>query len=234
MSYGAPFHWEFDGDSTQISQSFEQLICERENLENYETSNSIFKCIKEKLFAINEINPQIEKKDELDEKYQSKTIIKTIDTLKKSIAELYTEKLKVDAQIDKYMEKYKNFLKSINEVIKKMELIEENTSEDDQFRASVIDRVEWYYRKLGIEDLLKQQKSVGNEFNYLKGLISELSGISNPVLCQICFVNQVSFFVNPCGHTLCESCKNKCQNITSLTNCHYCRSEIISINKLFL
>jgi hypothetical protein len=236
MSYGAPIsvlenNWAFDGDTSSIfNQTFAQLIIERQETDTSESLHSIFKCIKEKLFAINEIPNQIQDTTSLKEKYNIDNVKNVIGTFKKDLAKLYDEKLKLDFKVNNYLTKYTKFLNSINDVTEQIQCINDNPDTSD-FEKVITDRIEWYYSKLKIGELVESQKQNELEFNFLKSTIVELSGMTNPVVCQICFVNQVAFFVNPCGHTLCESCKVKCQ---TLKNCHYCRSEIKSFNKLFL
>ena len=50
--------------------------------------------------------------------------------------------------------------------------------------------------------------------------------------CSLCFSNQVNQYINPCGHTLCGSCKDNL-NVKSYDNCVFCRKQIISINSLY-
>lgn len=47
--------------------------------------------------------------------------------------------------------------------------------------------------------------------------------------CPVCLVNQVSMFVDPCGHTFCRFCIDKCGD----NECCVCRGSIRSKRKLF-
>lgn len=47
--------------------------------------------------------------------------------------------------------------------------------------------------------------------------------------CPVCLVNQVSMFVDPCGHTFCRNCMDKCGD----NECCVCRGSIRSKRKLF-
>ena len=241
MSFGAPINfnvadvnWVFDGDTS--SQSYEQLLVQRNQVDNYQKFDSVFKCIKEKIFAMHDNPSHILLTDTQIENYKVKYNIEmttnSIETLKNNISELYSEKIKIDNKINANFNKYNEFIESINNVTEKMEaIITTYSPEDEEFKKKLIDRIEWYYKEFDLEYLLSEQKRINSEYNYLKETIVNLSGITNPIVCQICYVNQVAFFVDPCGHTLCESCKIKCQ---TLKNCHYCRSVVKSFNKLFL
>lgn len=229
-------NWVFDADlstrnisGTEISQMFDQMVLER-SLHSFE---SIFTSIKEKIFAIND--PILISPEEIEiykEKYNISDTVLCIETLKKNISTLYQNKIKIDNKIDNSFKKYNDFLQSLSDFTEKMQsVVEIFTDQDQEFKDTVHDRIEWYYKQLGLEELLNEQKSITNEYNYLLNVIKGLSEITNPCMCQICYTNQVSFYLNPCGHTLCESCKNKYQ---ISKNCHYCRTSINSFNKLFL
>ena len=57
-----------------------------------------------------------------------------------------------------------------------------------------------------------------------------LSSISNSTICQICLENQIEYFIDPCGHTICKKCAEKTLNTP---NCHYCRTKKNELKKLF-
>ena len=48
-------------------------------------------------------------------------------------------------------------------------------------------------------------------------------------VCNICDKQKHLRVFNPCGHTACNTCSKKLQNV-----CHICRSDIESVLKLFL
>ena len=226
-------NWVFDEDMN-IRQTYVEMLIERNQIESVQKFDSIFKCIKEKIFCIHENTESLteSESENLTTKYDIKNVKNTIDTLKKQLAQLHEQKIHLNSKVERYLNKYNNFLESVNSVTENMEnLITDFTPQDEELSKLIVDRIEWYYNKLGIEDLLTQQKTINTEFRFLSETISKFSDIVNPSICQICYLNQVAFYINPCGHTLCESCKNKCN---TLKNCHYCRSQLYSFNKLFL
>ena len=70
--------------------------------------------------------------------------------------------------------------------------------------------------------------------NYMKYL-NELLHVNNVNIgnkCGICFVNIVSNYYNPCGHTICEDC-DKFDSGNMNTKCPICRSNVNERRKLF-
>jgi hypothetical protein len=47
--------------------------------------------------------------------------------------------------------------------------------------------------------------------------------------CPICYENNVTHVLLPCGHTLCDNCKKKV-----LSSCYLCRASVNKINKIFI
>ena len=59
-----------------------------------------------------------------------------------------------------------------------------------------------------------------------------ISGTIIPTItCQVCLENQIEYFVDPCGHTICKVCKVECEK---LKNCHYCRTPRNGYKRLYL
>jgi hypothetical protein len=239
MSLGAPINynsnpevnWVFDGDIS--TPTIEQLLLQREEIMTFKNYDLTFKCIKEKIFAMHDTSSPLSSEEiqSYNEKYNTETSIETINKLKVNISKLYDQKIEIDKKIENCLVKYKDFLESINVIVEKMNVFSDFTEEDDHFTKILTDRVEWYYKKFDIDSLMAQQRSINGEYTYLCGIIYKLSEITNPSICQICYTNQVAWYLNPCGHTLCEGCKDK---MRSRHNCHYCRSNVNNFCKLYL
>ena len=46
-------------------------------------------------------------------------------------------------------------------------------------------------------------------------------------VCPVCLTNEVSIYINPCGHTFCQTCMNR-------EYCDLCRRKVISKGKLYI
>jgi hypothetical protein len=63
----------------------------------------------------------------------------------------------------------------------------------------------------------------------LREMQEELGEDMKPNTCPICFTNEITHAIVPCGHTICGSCKNKLR-----LSCFTCRCHVDTTVKLFL
>jgi hypothetical protein len=118
-----------------------------------------------------------------------------------------------------------NSVKCISEIVK------DPSEKDIQLRDLLNERTEWYYKELEMDALVEEEIELVSEFDFLKQTLADLSGLSGPTLCSICMENQVSWFIDPCGHTLCKECKIKTEK---MSQCHYCREQKMKYGRLYL
>jgi len=130
---------------------------------------------------------------------------------------------KFDNAIKEYKSKCPNFVLFKNET--------RNVTE-------VTDKKIWFakmFDKTSVLDIEKIKKEYQDAYNLYAGHLMKIKTLSGSVLpttiCQICFNNQVSFFIDPCGHTICTSCKENCE---TRPKCHYCRAVRKEYKKIFI
>ena len=198
--------------------------------------DKIFIELRDKLFILSDSNETFElldsEKEEYTQKYDLTNINEGLSTFKKCITDMYIRKKDIDQRYTLAKEKYCNFNKNIVETIKSINLISTAETEADFFFKEILtERINWYYSELKLDSLKQEHYQINGEFFFLKKMLTELSEISNPTVCQICFENQISYIIDPCGHTMCENCKIKSLN---LQNCHFCRTRFGSFKRLYL
>ena len=130
-------------------------------------------------------------------------------------------------------QKYTNFCQSIKDCVTTL-LNSGTVDENDESIKDMFERkIEEYYIYLKLDDLLKNFNTKFEEFEKLKYKISLIVGSFLPTtICQICLENQVDYFIDPCGHTICKACKLICENKTTV--CHYCRGKRNTYKRLYL
>ena len=221
---------QINNNERRLTRNFEELVTERGD-DNF---GIIFDKIKEKLF----ISSQSDDADltvqdflKFNEKYNTDEVRTSIKVLKENISNFYIKKLEHSILIQERRRLFESFCNNIVESVKMIdEITKVSSPEDTQLKILLSERIDMYYKQLDIDNLVNTECSLDLEFTFLKQTIIELCSI-NPTICTICMENQVSWFVDPCGHTLCGSCKDKS---SKLTNCHYCRTTKLKYNKLFL
>ena len=233
----------FNRDSYQESRNYEQLLIERSELDTsfFEEIESnviqsdydiIFEKIKEKLY--NGVTTTLDESKivQLSEKYNINHTKSLINNFKQNISILYNKKIELEITISQKKKLYNQFCDSITESINCIKNIHnEPDTEDTKLISLLSERLEWYYNELGLYTLIESLNETEAEFYFLKSTLADLAGLNCPSTCSICMENQVSWYINPCGHTLCENCKNKCEGSIY---CHYCRNKISKYNRLYI
>ena len=75
----------------------------------------------------------------------------------------------------------------------------------------------------------KEYEKNKNKFKYYFEIIKIINNFNMGFTCSICVENNVDHFFNPCGHTVCKECVKNIDN----NSCFLCRTNIISIKKLY-
>jgi hypothetical protein len=232
-SVGTPLGEAFHENEVPI-RTFDQLITERGNLFSNQLFNNIYNSIRDKLFTLNDNSETAlpsEKVEEYNAKWNIKNLNESIETFKKDLGDLYQRKNHIEIELNKKKEKYKSFCDHVSSLLESMEPFYAGSPEQDQFRKILKERIEWYYSELNLARLALENKIVNEEFSFMKETLKNISSISNSTQCSICYENQVSWYIDPCGHTLCGSCKERCSENTM---CHYCSTKKNKYSRLYL
>ena len=204
------------------SRSFEQLITERGDLYGC-AYTGVFLNLKLKAKAL------IEEPILISDKFiETQHIIKKF---KQDATSVYSNKLKNELLLEENKRRFSNFTNLIEDSIK---IISDITTvfrpEDTTLTTLLNERINWYYKELDIDNLIKKQSELNSEFESFKKIISEISEIV-PTICSVCLDNEIGWFINPCGHTFCEKCK---PDLDKNKKCHICSVKKTKCHKLFL
>ena len=142
---------------------------------------------------------------------------------------IYNRKIEIEIELENKTKYYNDFLKNVKTLISNINEI--NHEDDEQLNLLLTNRIEWYYNYLNLEQLIKEQFNIVAEFSYLKSTITNFNTINLSTICSICLEKQVTWFIDPCGHSLCDECKAKTEQAV---NCHYCRNRKTKYNRLYL
>ena len=219
----------------RFDRTFEQLITERGENNSFEGNicifNEIFEKIKEKIFILGDCDFELIESDrkKYSKKYEIEHINIIIYNFKKNIVLLYNKKIELEIEIENKTKIYNDFLMNINSLITNINEI--HHEDDQQLKTLLKNRIDWYYNYLNLDKLISEQFDVISEFNFLKSTIKNFNSISNSSICAICLEKQVTWFIDPCGHAVCDDCKNKTEQAI---NCHYCRNRKTKYNRLYL
>jgi len=228
----------------RINRNYELLMIERnQGLSHLNDSinnniyNKIFNEIRNKLLIISDENEESIsvsdsfRKKFLEDNYLSNTL-EVINHLKKKVVNIHNKKIELDIIFNESTLKFKKFSDLIIEVITNFNGSNElSDSNDSKLSDLLMEKINKYYSFLDLENLKNQTDSINKEYLTIKHLFYELSGLIPASTCQICLENQINYFIDPCGHTICTTCKEK---RPGLQKCHFCRTNVSTFKRLYL
>ena len=176
-----------------------------------------------------------------------------IDSIITKIKELTPNFQKLQDELSVIDKEYK---KEIKEVQKKITMIESMITFLNQITYSNIDKKDLQDiidKMKGVSDsVLKNESITSIKKKYVEKrkelfphlhLMRQLNQWNVVNMCPICFRNQVTHYLNPCGHTGCKECLERNRKERSSNNtmpqsdlsfeCAFCREQIISIKPLY-
>jgi hypothetical protein len=240
-----------DGNSEINQVDIDRLISERameeynfhysidsQNNSERNMYNGIFSLIRNKLFIINDsesaendINPNTDPVllEEIKNKYSFNNSSNTLTDFKRKVVILHNKKIETEIIFSNNKKEYTKFTDNILSLINTIK--EFNTSGDEVLIQLLTDKIQWYYSELKLESLKETTDSLEKEYRIIKGLLSEFAGFLPATACQICLENQINYFTDPCGHTICTQCMEKSKGVRK---CHFCRGSITSFKRLYL
>jgi len=128
----------------------------------------------------------------------------------------------------------KNNLNKINAFLEFVNKLNNIPGENSKLiETSVNTLLEDVNEKDYIESL--KNEYISSKKNYMSFLneLLHVNQINIGNKCGICFINIVSNYYNPCGHTICESCDKFDMNDSNNNRCPICRSNVNERRKLF-
>jgi Zinc finger, C3HC4 type (RING finger) len=235
-----------DTGNTEVNQvDIDRLISERAMEEyNFHYSidsqhsevvmyNGIFSLIRNKLFIINDSEeitaPDPVLLEEIKNKYSFNNSSNTLTDFKRKVVVLHNKKIETEIIFSNNKKEYTKFTDNILILINTIK--DFNTSGDEVLIQLLTDKIQWYYSELKLESLKETINSLEKEYRIIKGLLSEFTGLLPATACQICLENQINYFSDPCGHTICTECMEKSKGVRK---CHFCRGSITSFKRLYL
>jgi hypothetical protein len=223
-------------NDSRTTRNFETLIMERNGIqEDIDKSlySQVFSEIKNKMFSIHEIEniPNLSDSElkELSNKYLTSEFTNIVNRIKKLIVNNFNQKISLEITLEENKKKFEQFTNTINSLITSINSAPNVEQEDQALKELLISRINWYYSNLDIESLKKQHSEILSEYSFFKDLLKSFSEVSPGGTCGICLDSEITYFIDPCGHTVCTNCKPKINN-----KCHFCRTSISSIKKVFI
>jgi hypothetical protein len=201
----------FYDPENSIDYFYNQIRTSIFDLKGEDCTDSFIKGVKEK-HETNKLNELILKfKSEIYDLYNRRVIKEK---------EYYDNKLELDLLTSKFMDliNYLNVFETKREI-----------NEDSSITSLLSDKLKEYSKLITIDPLKKEVDSLNNEMFILKESINSYLSIQHPCICSICLEKQIKYFIDPCGHTLCEKCKDQIND-----SCYYCRTKIIQFKKLYI
>lgn len=132
------------------------------------------------------------------------------------------------------LEKKRDTVKSVFDDVAKKLVDFFGLSETSEMLSALRNRACEMVTKLELDRFYEERNSLLQHYKVAVPLLSqvrqEFFGDSSSIpSCPICYENDVTHAVLPCGHCICEDCKKKV-----LTTCFQCRSPVVKINRIYI
>ena len=132
------------------------------------------------------------------------------------------------------LEKKRDTIKSVYDDTSKKLVDFFGMSETSEMFAALRNRACEMISRLNLEGFYEERNKLLQHYKIAVPLLSQVrqeffGNSSNIPSCPICYENDVTHAVLPCGHCICEDCKKKV-----LTTCFQCRSPVVKINRIYI
>jgi hypothetical protein len=169
-----------------------------------------------------------EKIREIKEQYALSTLGSFIKDFKSKITSLWNQRCLISVD---YEDSKANYMKFCSHIYESIKMLEQKATPDDpeliQFKKVMLSQLNTYHDQLNLGFLKQRFDEIECELGTVKSLINEVTELFPSSTCNVCLERQVMYFIDPCGHTLCEICKARC------TRCPMCRGGITELRKLY-
>lgn len=169
-----------------------------------------------------------------------------IDTIINEIKILNGELLTLQVELDEYHKKYQieliNTKENVDKIDCSIQFIKTCNKEYDSNEKvkAIIDSLNEYIKTINENDNLKKAKEEYinkiKQMNKHLCLLHAINGFNISATCPICITDKIDSYFNPCGHTTCNSCFEKNNNISNRNNfnkCPICRENVMDVRKLY-
>jgi hypothetical protein len=204
------------------------------------------KSMKDNILDILSKRSDFKDEDYDDEKYENKEIDELYEKIKGMNEEFKTlqDKLyKSEENLNFEIDKLKSNEMKLNNFITFLESL--SSLEYSEIKP-VIDNINILSTKLSnLESFKKAKKDYATERkNILKYiyLLRKVNKMNVTNMCVVCMDDQVTHFINPCGHTFCKKCLethleiddiNNTDTISNDKKCPVCRKYVLNVNPLY-
>jgi hypothetical protein len=154
----------------------------------------------------------------------------TLQDLEKKI-EKASEENRKDVEL---IQTFLNFIMTVNDSTRdKGDLVPDNFHEEI---LSVCDKIK---EKNSFKEVKEEYKVTKKRYSRYLDLLVTINNLNTGNLCSVCIQNTVSSYYNPCGHTTCDTCRDRLvvysgsSSITTGCKCPICRVDIRGSHKIF-
>ena len=159
---------------------------------------------------------------------------------KKEFIGLQEKFLVIDKKIKEETEKTDTDIKILENMINFVNNLDEkysDTSEIKTINENIITLSDKIKSNNGLKEAKRDYVRIRVELNDCFSIIKSINNLNYSNTCSLCLTNKVDEFIDPCGHSFCNACKDRLiQYEGSITdaNCPTCRGFIRDFKPLYL
>lgn len=159
---------------------------------------------------------------------------------KKEFIGLQEKFLVIDKNIKKETEKTNTDIKILENMINFVNNLDEKYSETPEIKTineNIIILSDKIKTNNGLKEAKRDYVRIRVELNDCFSIIKSINNLNYSNTCSLCLTNKVDEFIDPCGHSFCNSCKDRLieyEGSITDANCPTCRGFIRDFKPLYL
>lgn len=157
----------------------------------------------------------------------------SIRTIRLHYTKINIATFKLEYDIINILNKYDVYHSTMKDIYKNLNKFENIDACMMKIDKELMNYIIEYFNKENLKEKVKTYKANIKEINSLKDYLNKINGISFVPYCQICMTSIVDTVIIPCGHTFCNDCLGKNEDV-EIKKCFICREEITKTTKLFI
>ena len=142
---------------------------------------------------------------------------------------------KLEEQLHNEIEKSKNSIKKLDMIVNFMKEFDGDVCPDG-LTEIIVENMKILSKNIEennkIINIRKEYINSRQIINKYLSFIKKMNKVNTTNVCPLCLTNAVNIYLNPCGHTCCDTCYEKLESNHD-KKCFLCRSKIIQKNPLY-
>jgi len=162
-------------------------------------------------------------------------LINNYEEFRKNYIKEQSKYFECEKNLNKEIEKSKNDIKKLDLIVKFIKELDVGDCPDG-LTENIVENMKKLSKQIEESNKISNLRNIYIDsrkiINKYLSFLKKLNNMNTANVCPLCLTNVVNVYLNPCGHTCCDSCYEKLETNHDL-HCFLCRNRIIQKNPLY-